>query len=167
MKSTDTKGRTYWDFLSEKQKDLIRQGSYLYQEVFADGKYSFTDYSFLVFPFAKAYEGFLKKLFLLCSFISVEDYNSDHIRLGKLLSPELADRLGTESVYSKVKDSFSESLALSLWEAWKYSRNQVFHYYPHNELSLTLQDAKERIDLILDAIRQSYEAYQALAHYRA
>ena len=60
------------------------------------------NFSFVVFPFAKAYEGFLKKAFLGVGFISRLDYISDHFRLGKVLSPNLVEKLGERSVYKKI-----------------------------------------------------------------
>lgn len=44
---------------------------------------SFSDYSFIVFPFAKAYEGFLKKFFYDMSLISRDVYESHRFRIGR------------------------------------------------------------------------------------
>ena len=55
--------QTYlWSYLSDEQRGLILDG----EQLLSDSKHltSISDYSFLVFPFAKAFEGFLKKLFL-------------------------------------------------------------------------------------------------------
>lgn len=148
----------YWDYLSLHQRDLVREGSYIYQEIFSDGKYNFQDYSFVVFPFAKAFEGFIKQLLLDIGAISYEQYNSDHIRIGKLLSPELSRINPRESVYQIVADYFGVENADMIWETWKYCRNQVFHYYPHNSKYLTLNEAKERIHLILSTIKACHKA---------
>ena len=96
----DIKKNSYlWQYLSKPQQDLIEEGEYLCNEVMSDGKYNFNDYSFMVFPFAKAYEGFLKQLLLDVGFISRLDYISDHFRLGKVLSVNLVSKLGDRSVY--------------------------------------------------------------------
>ena len=44
-------------------------------------------------------------------------------------------------------------MADELWSAWKYVRNRVFHYFPHNLRALTLEDAEERISQILKAMQ--------------
>ena len=55
-----------------------------------------TDYSYLVFPYAKLYEGFLKDIFLSAEIISQTEYVSDHFRIGKALSPSMVSRFGEE-----------------------------------------------------------------------
>jgi hypothetical protein len=126
-------------------------------DVIKNHAYHFKDYSFLVFPFAKAYEGFLKKLFLDVKFISHLDYISDHLRLGKLLSPNLVNKLKERSLYKKIKDKAGQDLADKIWNAWKIGRNQVFHYYPHNLKALNFSQAENIIDNILLVMEESYE----------
>ncbi|PIQ73668.1 hypothetical protein COV58_01295, partial [Candidatus Roizmanbacteria bacterium CG11_big_fil_rev_8_21_14_0_20_36_8] len=60
-----------WIYLSLTQQDLMSEGKFLIDFV---KEQHFKDYSFLVFPYAKAYEGFLKQLFLDLEFISHHDY---------------------------------------------------------------------------------------------
>ena len=79
----------FWLYLSQGQKDLLDEGLYLMNDIIRDHAYQFKDYSFLVFPFAKAYEGFLKQIFRDKKLISRLDYISDHLRLGQLMSPNL------------------------------------------------------------------------------
>ena len=155
----DIKKNSYlWQYLSKPQQDLIKEGEYLCNEVMSDGKYNFNDYSFMVFPFAKAYEGFLKQLLLDVGFISRLDYISDHFRLGKVLSVNLVSKLGDRSVYKKIVDHSGKDLADQIWDTWKNCRNQVFHYFPHNLRSLSFNDAAIIIDQILttmaDALSQ-------------
>ena len=64
----------FWKYLSQKQKDLIHQGDFIRHEVIEEGKYNFDDYAFMVFPYAKAFEGFLKQLFKDIGFLTQEDY---------------------------------------------------------------------------------------------
>ncbi len=146
---------SYWDYLSPHQRDLIREGSYIYQEIFADGRYNFQDYSFIVFPFAKAFEGFIKQFLLDVHLITESQYNSDHIRVGRLLSPE-THYMYEDSIYQKLAQMIGRDAADMIWTTWKYCRNQVFHYYPHNNKSLSLNEAKERIHLTLSTITTCY-----------
>jgi len=141
-----------WKFLSSDQRALIKDGLFLLEEVEARGLNSISDYSFLVAPFAKAYEGFLKDFFLNMNMISKRDYNSDYFRVGKVLNPNLSQR--RFSVYSKlekVKEG-NRMLAQKLWQAWKSGRNEIFHYFPHNLKKLTIFGARESVEMILEAI---------------
>ncbi len=149
-----------WSYLSENQQNLIREGYYLMNNIIQDNAYQFKDYAFLVFPFAKAYEGYLKQLFKDIGFISHLDYISDHLRLGKLLSPNLIGRLGERSLYKKILDNSSKDLADQVWQTWKVGRNQVFHYYPHNLRALNFNDAKELIGQIIKTMEVLYEKFQ-------
>lgn len=146
-----------WQYLSKNQQDLIQEGFYLIDEVKKDQAYQFKDYSFLVFPFAKAFEGFLKQLFRDCHFISHLDYISDHLRLGKLMSPNLVSKLADRSLYKKITERSSKDLADKIWQSWKVGRNQVFHYYPHNLKALTLSEAEGIVNQLIEIIEESYK----------
>lgn len=152
----DTYGE-FWKYLSQTQKDLILEGDYLMNDIIRHGKYSFKDYSFLVFPYAKAYEGFLKELFKDIGFISHLDYISDHLRLGKLMSPNLIGRLGQRSLYRKIRDTTSQDLADRIWSTWKTGRNQIFHYFPHNLKAITFEEAEQTVNNIIQTMEIAYE----------
>ena len=119
-------------------------------------EYRFKDYSFLVFPYAKAYEGFLKQLFLDAKFITHLDYVSDHFRVGKFLSPHLINQLGDKSIYKNIQESTTTDLARKIWEVWKMGRNQVLHYYPHNTKRLTFEEARDMNVKILNTMIEAY-----------
>jgi len=149
--------KDFWEYLSSQQKNLILEGQYLMDDIIKHNSYQFKDYSFLVFPFAKAYEGFLKQLFKDIKFISHLDYISDHLRLGKLMSPNLIGRLGERSLYKKIQDKDSEDLAKRIWETWKIGRNQIFHYFPHNLKAISFTEAESIIGQILKTMEETYE----------
>lgn len=111
-----------------------------------------SDFSFLVAPIAKAYEGFLKDFFLKIGIINDYDYDSDRFRVGKTLNPSL--RYKRFSVYQKLSEYHEkgEELAESLWDAWKFGRNEIFHYFPGNYKNLSKNEAEDRIGLLLRAI---------------
>jgi len=145
-----------WQYLSQNQKDLILEGQYLMEDIIKDHAFHFKDYSFLIFPFAKTYEGYLKKLFLDIKFISHLDYISDHLRLGKLMSPNLIAKLGDRSLYKKIEERVNKELADQIWETWKVGRNQIFHYFPHNLKAVSFQEAEEIVKKIITAMEASY-----------
>jgi len=147
----------FWKYLSQKQKDLIGQGDFIRHEVIEEGKYNFDDYAFMVFPYAKAFEGFLKQLFRDTGFITQEEYESDHLRLGKLMSPNMAIKLGEASLYEKLTSVGSKDLANEIWDSWRNARNRVFHYFPNNLEAITLSEAEEKIKKILDTMEYAYD----------
>lgn len=147
----------FWQYLSQTQKDLILEGQYLMNDIIRHNAYQFKDYSFIIFPFAKAYEGFLKQLFKDIKFISHLDYISDHLRLGKLMSPNLIGRLGEKSLYKKIKDNSSVELADHIWATWKLGRNQIFHYFPHNLKAVSFEEAESIVNEIISTMEETYQ----------
>ncbi len=147
---------TLWRYLSDPQKELIKQGEFLLADIEAHPNTNLTDYSYAVFPFAKAYEGFLKQLFLDLHFIDRKEYESDHFRIGKVLSPHLARRLGNRSMYARLVQQVGyKDLAEFIWAVWKRGRNRVFHYFPHNLHALSLLEAREVIHEVIAAMEQA------------
>jgi len=149
----------FWLYLSQGQKDLLNEGLYLMDDIVSDHAYQFKDYSFLVFPFAKAYEGFLKQIFRDKKLISRLDYISDHLRLGKLMSPNLIGKLGDKSLYKKIQEQYSQELADKVWTVWKNGRNQIFHYFPHNIKAISFNESR---GICMDIIRTMEEVFQKL-----
>lgn len=147
---------SFWNYLSQSQKDLLIEGQYLMNDIIKDHAYHFKDYSFLVFPFAKAYEGYLKQLFRDIKFISHLDYISDHFRLGKMMSPNLVNKLGDRSLYIQISNKVDKELADKIWLAWKTGRNSIFHYFPHNLKAISFLESQEIIEIILKTMEEAY-----------
>lgn len=114
-----------------------------------------SDYSFLVSPVSKAYEGYLKDFFIKTGVIDQYAYKSDRFRVGKTLNPSL--RYKRFSIYQKLidLDEKGEELAETLWTAWKYGRNEIFHYFPGSIRQLDRTEAENRIVLVFKAIIES------------
>ena len=155
--------KTWWSYLGEDIQKLLSTSEFLYSVVegwgvdLPGGKEKFDDYSFIVFPAAKAYEGFLKKLFLNLGFITEEDYFGKHFRIGKSLNPSLPRKYKSESVYERiVKYCGGKELADKLWEAWRLCRNLTFHWFPNEKNALSLPEAKNRINMIINAMDEAF-----------
>ncbi|OGG00225.1 hypothetical protein A2Y99_03360 [Candidatus Gottesmanbacteria bacterium RBG_13_37_7] len=143
----------FWNYLSENQKDLIEESFELLNQAKERTGYDISDYSYLVFPVAKAYEGFLKQLFLDLGFINLTQYESDHFRIGKALNPNLEKKYRDQSVYDKIRyKCHAEDLAIELWICWKIGRNQLFHYFPHNLKAISLNEAETIITRIISVM---------------
>lgn len=123
------------------------------------GAKQFHDYSFVVFPAAKAYEGFLKKLFFDLGFITEEDYSGKRFRIGKALNPTLPKEIRNDHwVYKKIVIYCGGAeLADKLWDTWRLSRNLVFHWFPNEKNALTLSEAQNRLNQIIDAIDSAFK----------
>jgi hypothetical protein len=159
--------RSWWNYIHEDLQELLKQ-SLLLVDIFEKGRLpdspegspdsmangkKFHDYAFIVFPAAKAYEGFLKTLFRDLGFITEEEFSGKRFRIGKALNPNLEKRFREESVYDKLV-SFCQGKELpdALWDAWKSGRNLIFHWFPNERNVITFEEAKELVSKILSAI---------------
>ena len=118
------------------------------------------DYSFIIAPLSKAYEGFLKDFFLKINLIDQTQYQSDRFRVGKVLNPTL--RYKKFSVFQKLADISpdGEELAQLLWDGWKYGRNRVFHYFPGKTKNITKSEAEKATNLLIKAIINAGQFWQ-------
>lgn len=146
------------NYLSPSQDKLVSDVETILNRLTPED--TINDYSFIVSPMAKAYEGYLKDLFLKIGVITETDYESDRFRVGKTLNPSL--RYKRFSVFQKLADYHErgEELAEILWDAWKYGRNEIFHYFPNSIKNLSRQEAEDRISLLLTAIIKSGELFR-------
>jgi hypothetical protein len=152
------KKRPWWDYIGEDIRELLFTSQDLINRA-ETWEEKFHDYSFLVFPAAKAYEGFLKKLFLDMNFISEKDYYGKRFRIGKALNPYLDRRIRKrESVYDRlVNYCGGTNLADNLWDTWKNSRNLVFHWFPEEKKAISLEEGREKVRMIITAMDDVFE----------
>jgi hypothetical protein len=145
-------GTPLWSYLTSQEQALADDGAFLVEDSLRHQDTTPTDFSYLVFPFAKLYEGFLKDAFLDLHIITDRDYRSNHFRIGKALSPNLIRRLGGKSAYGILKHQYGDDVPNELWHAWKEGRNLTFHYFPGNFRMLSREQALNTIDLIVRAM---------------
>ena len=142
-----------WNYLTDEIRDLVETGETVLEFLHTHKDTTdISDYSFCVFSFAKAYEGFCKKLLLDMGLIKEHEYYGDRIRIGRLLSPHY--KKNKESVFARICEhpGGSEKLSQQLWDVWKRGRNLVFHYFPHNYRKLEYAEAYAIIESIVDAM---------------
>lgn len=161
----DLEKKVWWEYIEADLQELLVASEFLTNVVrswggdLPSGRKVFHDYSFVVFPAAKAYEGFLKKMFLDLGFITNEDYLGKRFRIGKALNPFLEERFrDRESVYDKlVKYCGGKELADSLWNAWTNGRNLVFHWFPDEKKAVDFAEAEEKIKMIIEAMDMAFK----------
>ena len=144
----------WWGYLEHDLQELLRESALLIKKV-EKWEEVFNDYAFIVFPAAKAYEGFLKKLFLDLGLISEKQYSGKRFRVGKSLNPALDRRLRARySVYDKLIEHCSgdKGLADVLWEAWRRCRNLLFHWFPKEKNAISFNQAQKKVSMILYAM---------------
>jgi hypothetical protein len=158
--------KLWWNYVEEDLQELLVASEFLANVVkswggdLPQGSKVFHDYSFIVFPAAKAYEGFLKKVFLDLGFISDEDYHGKRFRIGKALNPFLEKRLRKdESVYDRlVKHCGGKETADKLWDAWTNGRNSVFHWFPDEKKAVSFDEAITKVEQIVNAMDTVFES---------
>lgn len=148
--------KRWWNFLGDDLRELLLESQVLINKA---GKWSerFSDYSFVVFPAAKAYEGFLKKLFLEKNFIGKEEYLGKRFRIGRALNPSLDRKFRSESVYDRIVDYCGgRGTADIMWDTWKNSRNMLFHWFPDEKNVVSYPEAVERVKEIVNTMDESF-----------
>lgn len=150
----------WWNYLGKIQQDLIKQSLHLIEEESRERE-AHSDYSFVVFPAAKAYEGFLKKLFFDLGLISRSQFSGERFRIGRALNPAIFKEYPQESVYEKlIRFCGGEQIAARLWRTWKNSRNLVFHFFPDKENLISFPEAKKKVEEIVEVIDFSFKDCQ-------
>lgn len=170
----DVQSQFWFSFLDHGQTDLLLQSRELYQRELLQPSIVFHDYSFVVFPMAKCYEGFLKKYLFSLDMISEASYDGDHFRIGKSLNPDLPERYRNHDwVVGELDQRLGivgdgrfkdQRLSRVLWNCWKNSRNLLFHYFPQHENFVTLDQAKNRMIDVLEAIDAAMQCKKELTY---
>lgn len=143
----------WFEQIPERPKKLLALSLDLYQRELSQ-KSDLEDYSFLVFPAAKAYEGFLKHYFFTQGLISKGTYEGKRFRIGRALNPDIHPKGRDEYwLYDDVSKRCGSDLALELWDTWLVCRNQVFHFFPLKDTSVSISEAQRMIEKIFSAIR--------------
>lgn len=138
----DITHQAWFSYLSIDQQNLATTAYALLEQ---GEREQVSDYSYVVFPMAKAYEGFLKKYFFELGLISMQTYESRRFRVGRAFNPDLNSTQQDDLwIFDDVARMCGLALAREMWDAWIECRNQVFHYFPlqNRALSLAQADAK-------------------------
>lgn len=142
----------WFRYLERGQQELVRQAYFLFERERTSTQV-FDDYSFVVFPMAKAFEGFVKRFLFDLAIIDRTRFLSSHFRIGKSLNPDLpAWYRNEEWVVVKLNDTCGRGVGERLWRAWKEGRNLLFHYFPNASRFVSLDKAGQILEQLAEAM---------------
>ena len=114
----------------------------------------YPDYSFIIFPIAKGYEGFIKTFFYNHGLISYEVFRGKRFRVGRSLNPDIAQHHQDEWwLYDDVSRICGAAVARQLWDAWIECRNHIFHYFPESQIEYSLPEIEKKVLLLINVMR--------------
>lgn len=143
-------------YLDPGQQELVEISFFLSQE-FSDQN-NIQDFSFIVFPMAKAYEGFLKKVLLDLNLITQEVYYSRRFRIGRALNPDVSPNQRDQWwLFDDLGRIFNQGLAQEIWQTWLQCRNHVFHYFPNGEQKLNFAEAMSCLNKMQTVMKTTVE----------
>lgn len=142
----------WFQTLGDQEKRLVSTAAELYVQE-SKGDHSHADYSFVVFSMAKAYEGFLKKRFFEMGLIDRKTFIGKRFRIGKALNPDVHPRSRDKYwLYDDIAELCGPEMARELWETWLECRNRVFHFYPEDDNTISIETAGKHLQQVGDAM---------------
>ncbi len=153
--SSDFDQASWYSLLIPRQRDLVQVAHQLYERE-QQSTLVLADYGFIIFPMAKAYEGFLKKYFLELGLITEEVYRSRKFRIGRALNPDVRpEHRNGEWLYDDLERECGKGTAHQLWDAWLICRNQIFHYFPDKDNQVSLLEAGRLLEMLNQAMEEA------------
>lgn len=151
-----------FSFLLPEQRDDILDSLRLLDRFTApdrDGLQDPQDFAFIVFPTARAYEGFLKYFFHHIGVLGEEHYRSKHFRVGRSFNPDIKMHLRDEVwIYDDVMQATSDEIARELWQMWLSGRNHLFHYFPDDRYHVGYGEAKSLVEGLIKAMDDAVQS---------
>lgn len=149
-----------WILTLEKgQRELIELSVWLYERESESIKSNskLVDYSFILFPISKAYEGFLKKYLFELSVIDKKQYESKRFRIGRALNPDINGNFRDEHwLYDDLAKKCGDDVAREIWQTWLECRNRIFHYFPSQKSTLDLNETRARMQQVISAMQLAF-----------
>lgn len=146
-------------FLPSDQNDLVQDSLRLVEFFLEEEQWralDVHDFAFIVFPIAKAYEGFLKEYLFQSRLIDKRIYEGRFFRIGRSFNPDLAPHLRDEDwLFDDVAQACDEDTARLLWQTWLDARNHLFHFFPNDRYEVTFPEAVHLITQVLNAMNMA------------
>lgn len=158
---------SWFSFMNERHRSLVRTAISLYEREL-ELRSDLEDYSFIVFPMSKAYEGFLKRSFLDLNIIDIKTFEGKRFRIGKALNPDIhQDQRDKYWLFDDLEQLCGHEMARELWETWLECRNRVFHFYAKDYNILSLEDAGNKLMQLSNSMRLLVECQINLGQQEA
>lgn len=145
--------------LAPSQQKLVELTYFLYEREAKNHseQTKLYDYSFVIFPLAKAYEGFLKQYLYDLQLIDQRTFEGKRFRIGRALNPDIRQSQRDEYwIYDDIELMCGKQVAHVLWQTWLQCRNRVVHFFPKDEHKITLHQAKERIVMVMETMDEAF-----------
>lgn len=114
-----------------------------------------SDASYIFFPAAKAYEGFLKFYFFKNNLIDEKTYHGKHFRIGRSFNPDIDQNKRDEIwLYDDVAASCGEEIAREMWNLWLDGRNQLMHFFPDERHVRTVEEVNLLLNRLFSILNQ-------------
>ena len=151
-------GYATYSFLDDYQRKLLYD-TLLIKTIFTtyDSNEIFNrlinDFSIVVFPSAKAFEGFIKKLLLAINLITQKEIKEDPYKsIGKIINGE--------QIQKKILDKKRDRSVLKLLVAqWDFCRNVILHYDLDQPEIINKEEAFKKIEDIYEVMKRCYKAF--------
>jgi hypothetical protein len=156
--------QVWYSYLTDWQQELVetaekllkREKNRIGAEQIESADFFLDDYAFIVFPMAKAYEGFLKKYFFDFQLIDKKTYFGKRFRVGRALNPDVRQHQRDKYwIFDDVVDLCGVGVARDMWETWLECRNRVFHFYPDEKGKLSIEDAEKKLAMMAETMTQA------------
>jgi hypothetical protein len=145
MQVFDFEDTNWFSLLDTNGQRLVKLSELLYERE-ERMQTAYESYSFVVFPMAKAYEGFIKLYLKRSGILHRNDYIDVKFRIGRALNPDISERHKNEWwLYDDLERACGKDTARALWNAWIECRNHVFHFYFDEEIEMPLAEAKKKL----------------------
>lgn len=154
--------------LDIEQKRLVEVAIELYEREFLQTAKKLADYSFIVFPMSKAYEGFLKQKLYQFRLIDKHTYEGNRFRIGRALNPDISDNAKDKYwLFDDLSQMCGEQVCRELWDTWLICRNRVFHYFPKEQNALSLETVGSHLLKLSAAMKSLIECQNALEEHES
>lgn len=159
---TDHYTRDWFRYVSPSLQKLIRTSIELYVS-HMENPGTYEDYTFIIFPLSKAYEGFLKQYLRDLGLISKKTYEGKRFRIGRAMNPDIRQNQRDEYwLFDNVAEICGKELARQMWNTWLECRNQRFHYFPGKEQTLSFDNIEKYLQMMVTTMDQAVACQPSL-----
>ena len=149
------------NFIGEELLDLYEDSVKIFEDYNKEiekSLHNMSDYSFLVLPMAKVYEGILKRVLVKTKILKEEDLLSNPtINVGGYFNP-----IGNHKIFDRLKDKARDkTVPHIIYSTYQECRNNILHYdsYKDNRIK-NIKDAEFYARRIMHAIDKVYESFK-------